>query len=114
MKNYKKIIISSKETVREAFNRLSYLPSIPTTKIASYYKDEQSYIIFNFDKDTDKMTVQKNGEIIFESAGEDIWNKTVEHMKRLIHRRVLDPISRFFMKTESGNFVDITQEIRAV
>lgn len=110
MQNYKQIIVSKKETVRAAYRRLSFLPTI---KVASYYSNEKSYIIFNFDKEADKMVVTQNGKTIYESHGDNLWGDTIKEIKRFMHRNVIDPASKFFMKTEKGAFVDITSQIKA-
>jgi hypothetical protein len=112
-KDYKKIIISSRETVRSAFHRLSYLPTISAVKLASYYKDEAVYVIFNFDKENDKMTATLNGRTIFENSGEDLWGETIKHMRRLMHRNELGNNPKFYMKTEKGTFVDVSHEVKA-
>jgi len=118
-KNYKKTIISSKETVKDVYRRISLESSITMAKFAAtYYKDEKSYVVFNYDEESDKMTATlfagstSRGRVIYESSGEDVWNKAVDSMKRLLHRRVIDPMAEFWFKKKKGGFVNISYNFK--
>lgn len=104
--NYRKIIaeVAKGNTVRAFYYRMSMIRTAMVTKIAA------TDILFEFDKEADKMIVKKDGQQIAEYHGDESWGKAIEDFRRMLHRRELDPKTTRFLFRGPKGLVDVKNE----
>jgi hypothetical protein len=79
--NYRSLIYS-KETNREAFDRIAR--SCQLVKTAQV--EGRPQVIIRFEDATNTASIIFNGKTLFENTGEDLWGKTLLEARRLNYR----------------------------